>query len=150
MELSDSVYVALNLAEAYTAPKRYEDAENVLTFAISRKPDSGDAYYRLAIAYLDQGRLQEAEAAALQADSRPHRIADLHLVLAKMYLHKNLDKLVEQLELYLKEAPNGAEKRSCAASPQSCKTEIAVTRMPSVRDGKISKMCHAWSQLDRF
>jgi len=26
-----------------------------------------------------------------------------------MYLHKNYDKLVEHLELYLKEAPNGAE-----------------------------------------
>src|SRR2546430_11195903 len=50
-----------------------------------------------------------SEAAALQADSRPHRIADLHLVLAKMYLHKNVDKLVDQLELYLKEAPNGSE-----------------------------------------
>src|SRR2546430_10280575 len=36
-----------------------------------------------------------SEAAALQADSRPHRIADLHLVLAKMYLHKNLDRSEE-------------------------------------------------------
>src|SRR5437867_12105520 len=109
MELSDSVYIALNLAETYTAQKRYQEAEAVLTFHLQRKPESGDAYYGLAVSYLDQGRMQEAEAAALQADSRPHRIADVHLVLAKMYLHKNYDKLVEHLELYLKEAPNGAE-----------------------------------------
>jgi len=109
MELSDSVYIALNLAETYTAQKRYQEAEAVLTFTLQRKPESGDAYYGLAVSYLDQGRMQEAEAAALQADSRPHRIADVHLVLAKMYLHKNYDKLVEHLELYLKEAPNGAE-----------------------------------------
>src|SRR5262249_22165850 len=95
--------------ETYTAQKRYQDAETVLALAILRKPDSGDAYYGLAIAYLDQGRLQEAQEAALQADSRPHRIADLHLVLAKMYVHKNVEKLLEQLELYLKEAPDGAE-----------------------------------------
>jgi tetratricopeptide (TPR) repeat protein len=43
--LSDSVYVALNLAEVYTAKHRYEDAENVLSEAIRRQPNSGDAYY---------------------------------------------------------------------------------------------------------
>src|SRR5438093_2688029 len=80
MELSDSVYIALNLAETYTAQKRYQEAEAVLTFTLQRKPESGDAYYGLAVSYLDQGRMQEAEAAALQADSRPHRIADVHLV----------------------------------------------------------------------
>lgn len=109
MELSDSVYIALNLAETYTAQRRFEDAETVLALTIQRKPDNGDAYFGLAVAYVSQGRFEEAEAAALQADSRPHRVADLHLVLAKMYFRTRPEKVAHQLELYLKEAPNGPE-----------------------------------------
>ncbi len=109
MELSDSVYIALNLAETYTAQKRFKEAESILALTIQRKADNGDAYFGLAAAYVSQGRFQEAEAAALQADSRPHRIADLHLILAKMYLRTKPDKVADQLELYLKEAPNSAE-----------------------------------------
>ena len=109
MELSDSVYIALNLAETDTAQRRFKEAETILALAIQRKPDNGDAYFGLAVAYVSQGRFQEAEAAALQADSRPHRIADLHLILAKMYLRTKPDKVADQLELYLKEAPNSAE-----------------------------------------
>jgi predicted Zn-dependent protease len=107
-ELTDSVYVALNLAEVYTAQRRFEEAKAVLNEAIARKPDSGDAFYRLALVYFEEGRLDECEVAALQAEARPHQIADLHLVLGKLYFDKgNHAASIRQLESYLKEAPNG-------------------------------------------
>jgi tetratricopeptide (TPR) repeat protein len=109
VELSDSVYIALNLAEVYTAQKRFKEARAVLDHAVARTPVNGDAYYGLALAYFEEGRYEEAETAALQAHIRPHRIADVHLLLAKVYARKNPERVAGQLELYLDEAPNGGE-----------------------------------------
>jgi tetratricopeptide (TPR) repeat protein len=109
VELSDSVYIALNLAEVYTAQKRFKEAKAALDLALTRTPVNGDAYYGLALAYFSEERFEEAEAAALQAHIRPHRIADVHLLLAKIYARKNPARVAGQLELYLNEAPGGAQ-----------------------------------------
>jgi tetratricopeptide (TPR) repeat protein len=108
---SDSVYVALNLSELYTAQGRFEEAKTLLEVAAKRTPVSGDAYYGLALVYFTQGRLEDVEAAALQAHRRPHRIADVHLLLAKVYARSAPEKVGTQLELYLQEAPNGPESK---------------------------------------
>jgi tetratricopeptide (TPR) repeat protein len=106
--LSNSVYIGLNLAEVYTAQERFKDAERVLLDAISKQPNAGDAYYGLALVYFDEGRFEDAEAAARQANARPHKIADLHLLLGDLYLRRqSTAEVIEQLESYLKEAPNG-------------------------------------------
>ena len=108
--LSDSVYVSLNLAEVYTAQGRFKEAETLLTETILKKPNAGDAYYGLALVYFQEGLLDDAQAAALQADSHPHRIADLHLLLGEIYWRKqDPAAVIEQLEFYLKEAPNGPQ-----------------------------------------
>src|SRR5579862_2950286 len=44
-ELSNSVYIALNLAEVYTAQNRFDDAITALTTAVARTAMNGDAYY---------------------------------------------------------------------------------------------------------
>ena len=112
-DLSNSVFVALNLAEVYTAQRRFDDAKAVLNEAIAKKPNSGDAFYGLMLVYLEEGRNEEAEAAAQQAEARPHQIADLHLVLGKLYFEKgNYVASIRQLESYLKEAPNGTASKS--------------------------------------
>jgi tetratricopeptide (TPR) repeat protein len=103
------VYIALNLSEVYTAQKRFDDARTILHVAASKGPSSGDAYYGLALAYFKEERLEEAEAAGLQAHLRPHRIADVHLLLAKIYARKNPGQVAGQLKLYLDEAPDGPE-----------------------------------------
>src|SRR4030095_10331334 len=73
-ELTDSIYVSLNLAEVYTAQKRLDDRE----------------------------------AALVRADSYPHQIADIHVVLAEIYWQKQKSSdAFSQLERYLQEAPNG-------------------------------------------
>ena len=110
-ELSSSVYIALNLAEVYTYRKRFGEARAVLEAAAARNPGNGDAYYGLALVYFSENRLEEAEAAALQAHARAHRIADVHLILAKIYARKNPGRVAGQLELYLAEAPNGHESK---------------------------------------
>jgi predicted Zn-dependent protease len=111
--LTNSVFVALNLAEVYTAEKHFEEAKTVLNEAIAKKPDAGDAFYGLALVYLEEGRTQDAEAAAVQAEARPHQIADLHLVLGKLYFEKgNYVASIRQLESYLKEEPNGTSSES--------------------------------------
>jgi tetratricopeptide (TPR) repeat protein len=111
LALSDSVYVALNLSEVHAVQGRYGEAEAVLSAAIRKTPNAGDGYYGLALLYLAQGMWEEAETSARQADLRPHQIADVHLILASLYSKQGKsDEGALQLELYLKEAPNGALK----------------------------------------
>jgi tetratricopeptide (TPR) repeat protein len=107
--LTDSVYVALNLAEVYTSQRRLDEAEALLLEAIKHRPEAGDGYYGLALVYMQENRVEDAEAAALQADAHAHKIADVHLVLAEIYGQKrNVPAAIDQLQRYLKEAPNGS------------------------------------------
>src|SRR5262245_37219867 len=108
--LGNSVYVSLNLAEIYTVQKRFSEAESILREAATSGSNAGDAHYGLALVYLEQGRLDEAESSALQAHNYPHQIADVHLVLAEIYWRaKNTAQAAQQLELYLKESPDGSD-----------------------------------------
>jgi tetratricopeptide (TPR) repeat protein len=108
--LSDSVYVVLNLAELYTARGRFEDAEAVLLAAIQKQPNAGDAFYGLSLVYIGQDLAERAEEAALQAEKRPHQIADLHLILAAICWRKHqVAEARQQLESYLAEAPGGSQ-----------------------------------------
>jgi len=108
--LSDSVFVVLNLAEVYSAQKRFEEAEAVILDTIRKQPEAGDAYYGLALIYAAQGAFEEAEASARQAEAHPHLVADVHLLLAELYWrqHKDADA-VRELTMYLNEAPKGPQ-----------------------------------------
>ena len=107
IEFGTSIYPYLNLADVYVKQRRFEDARSVLRLAMHSNGGQGDLYYALANTYFVESRLDEAEAAALEADSRIHRIPDLHLLLAKIYLRRNnAPAIVEQLKAYLKEAPH--------------------------------------------
>jgi tetratricopeptide (TPR) repeat protein len=111
MGLGNATYIAMNLAETLTAQQKFTEAEAMLQETIRKTADNGGAYYALSIAYFKQDRLHEAEVAALQADARNH-LPDLHLLLAKIYAKSDADKTVKQLELYLKEAPNGTQSKA--------------------------------------
>ena len=108
MELNTTPYAAINLADLYAVQKRYDVAQQVVEAAISRDAGQGDLYFALARIHFEQGRLKEAEAAGLQAHARIHRAADVHLLLAKIYLAMNNQAgVIEQLQTYLKENPKG-------------------------------------------
>jgi tetratricopeptide (TPR) repeat protein len=121
MALSNAPHIAMNLAETYAAQQRFSEAESMLMEAIRKNAENGDLYYALAVNYFKQERLMDAESAAMAADSRIHRVPDLHLLLAKIYVSTDPDKAVPQLELYLKEAPNGSQSKQVREALKAAK-----------------------------
>jgi tetratricopeptide (TPR) repeat protein len=108
IELTPSVYPALNLADLYIKQARLDEADAVLTRAVRRNPTQGDAYYGLALLRVEQHRLDEAEKLADQAHGYPKHIADVHLLLAKLHQRQGrLDLIPADLKHYVIEAePN--------------------------------------------
>jgi tetratricopeptide (TPR) repeat protein len=105
--LSDSIYISLNLAELYESQERFWEAEDVFIDAIRKSPKQGDAYYGLAALYFHQDLFEAAKTNALQASLLAHKIADVHLLLAKIYLRDNDQaEVTSELEMYIKEDPN--------------------------------------------
>ena len=109
VELRTTIYPSINLADLYATQKRLDDAGRVLEQAIRENPSEGDLLFALARIQFDRGDLKKAEELALKAHDRVHRTADVHLLLAKIYLATNkAPSLVAQLEAYLVEHPAGA------------------------------------------
>jgi tetratricopeptide (TPR) repeat protein len=109
VELRATIYPSMNLADLYAVQKRFDDAGRVLEQAIAENPSEGDLLFALARIQFDRGDLNKAEELALHAHDRIHRTADVHLLLAKIYLATNKGpSLVAQLEAYLIENPAGA------------------------------------------
>ena len=108
VDLNATIYASINLADIYALQKHYDEAQHVLDTAIAKNPAEGDLFFAVARIDFERGRMKEAEAAGLQAHSRIHRTADVHLLLAKIYLAlKNQPALISQLQTYLKENPSG-------------------------------------------
>ena len=104
-----TIYPSINLADVYAIQHRYEEGRQLLQAAIQKNPVEGDLFFALARIYFDEGNTSKAEAAGLEAHSRTHRTADVHLLLAKIYLSsKNYPALTTQLETYLVENPAGS------------------------------------------
>jgi tetratricopeptide (TPR) repeat protein len=105
IELTDSVYPVLNLADVYIKQSRLDEADAVLTRALRRDPTQGDAYFGLALVRVEQHRFDEAERLAEQAHEHPRHVEDVHLLLAKVHQRQGrLDLIPVDLEHYLDEA----------------------------------------------
>jgi hypothetical protein len=83
---------------------------SVVSVSELQLPSSVRREFERARTYLTQNQYKDAEAVLLEV-LRKHPeadIADVHLLLAKVYLHnQDLDAVVEQLEIYLRLAPDG-------------------------------------------
>lgn len=102
------LYARLNLAELYASSNRGEDARRILEETIVFHPAEGEPYLALGRLHFAAGRLDQAEAACREARSRRNTSADVHLLLAKIYLQRNqYAQLVQALEGYLEQAPDG-------------------------------------------
>jgi tetratricopeptide (TPR) repeat protein len=102
---ADSLFI---LAALFTGAHRYEDAEPLARKAVSDDPNSWHAQSELAQALLGLERADEAEqyaqaAAKLQPENPTLRLllADIHIAL------RNAPALLDDLNAYLKLAPNG-------------------------------------------
>src|SRR5262249_25916343 len=105
IELTPSVYPALNLADVYIKQGRLDEADVLLTGALRRDPTQGDAYYGLAILRVAQHRSEEAEKFAERAHDHPKHIADVHLLLAQIHQRqRRLDLIPADLQRYVSEA----------------------------------------------
>lgn len=97
------------LAALYSSQKRFTDAEPLARKAVDLAPDSWHAQSEMAQALLGENRAEDAEkyaqaAAKLQPDNPL-----LWLVMADVHASlQNDSALVEDLDTYLKLAPNGA------------------------------------------
>jgi len=108
VEYSNTIYASISLTDLYQVQHRFSDAADVIRQAISKYPAEGDLYFAMARIHFDQGRLKEAAESGLEAHSRAHRGADVHILLAKIYLTLKDSPAVEaQLRLYLDENPKG-------------------------------------------
>ena len=108
MDLNATIDPSMNLADLYAKQKRFDEALQVLQKSMAANPTEGDLLFGVARIYFDQGDLRKAEFAGLEAHSRVHRTADVHLLLAKIYVTtNNYAALTTQLETYLIENPTG-------------------------------------------
>jgi Flp pilus assembly protein TadD len=109
VDLSAPVDATINLADLYAKQKRFDAGLRVLQKSLTANPTEGDLFFAVARIYFDQGDLRKAEYAGLEAHSRIHSDADVHLLLARIYLSTdNYPALSTQYETYLIENPAGS------------------------------------------
>jgi tetratricopeptide (TPR) repeat protein len=109
VELNATIDAAINLADLCAKQKRFDEALQILRKSLTANPTEGDLFFAVARIYFDQGDMRRAEYAGLEAHSRIHSNADVHLLLAKIYVStNNYPALSTQYETFLIENPNGS------------------------------------------
>jgi tetratricopeptide (TPR) repeat protein len=101
----------LNRSVALFRLTQFKDAESLLRKTLKVKPDSAFAYYYLGRTLQKLGRNDEAEKALLKCtELKPGEISEAHRLLAAIYLDRGKpDRVVEQLETYLKLVPTAPD-----------------------------------------
>lgn len=108
IQYGSTIFPYINLADLLVSAKHFEESQIVLRAGLEKFPKEGDLYFALSNSLFAEGRLNEAEHAALDAHSRFHASPEVHLVLAKIYasLGKH-PQVISQLKTYLEENPKG-------------------------------------------
>jgi Flp pilus assembly protein TadD len=101
----------LNRSIALFRLARFKDAETFLRKTLKVKPDSPFAYYYLGRTLQKLGKNEEAEKAFLTCtEMKPGEFSEAHRFLAAIYLDRGKpDRVVEQLETYLKLVPTAPD-----------------------------------------
>jgi len=107
-----NVYPVLNLADLYAKTSRVSEARKILEEAARKYPERGDAYYAQAAIEFREGHIESAEKLGRNAHNSIHRIADVHLLLAKILTAKgNEPAVIAELRTYVREAADTPERR---------------------------------------
>jgi len=102
---SESLFL---LAEMFNEQERFADAESVAHQGIAAEPTSWRGHYELARALAGLKRNNEAEASATKARELKPDNPVVYLLLANLHMRThNYPSLVQDLDAYLKFAPNG-------------------------------------------
>ena len=90
---------------------KFKDAENLLRKTLKVKPESAAAYYYLGRTLNKLGKNDEAEKAFLTCTEKsPGEFKEAHRLLAAIYLDRGKpERVVEQLEMYLKLVPTAPD-----------------------------------------
>ena len=90
---------------------KFKDAESLLHKTLKVKPESAAAYYYLGRTLNKLGKNDEAEKAFLTCiEKSPGEFKEAHRVLAAIYLDQGkAERVVEQLEIYLKLVPTAPD-----------------------------------------
>lgn len=90
---------------------KFKDAETLLRKTLKVKPESAAAYYYLGRTLNKLGKNDEAEKAFLTCTEKsPGEFKEAHRLLAAIYLDRGkLERVVEQLEIYLKLVPTAPD-----------------------------------------
>ena len=102
-------YYALGIAQ-YNL-KQGEDSIQSLRKSVSLAPQSVNGQFWLGIVLFKSGKFNEAEAPLKRAyELGGSQIPDVHMFLAQIYSHdKRYQEAIDELELFLKEAPNAGD-----------------------------------------
>ena len=90
---------------------KFKDAENLLRKTLKVRPESSAAYYYLGRTLNKLGKNDEAEKAFLTCTEKsPGEFKEAHRLLAAIYLDRGKpERVVEQLEMYLKLVPTAPD-----------------------------------------
>jgi Flp pilus assembly protein TadD len=102
------LFCRLNLADLYAATGRRDEAVQLLEATILIHPKEGEPHLALGKLHLEAGRLDQAEPECRKACDLDDGAPDAYMLLAKIYLQRQqFPQLVQALEDYLREAPDG-------------------------------------------
>jgi Flp pilus assembly protein TadD len=140
IEVSHETYpdAYVGLAELFLSGHRFADAEPLARKALELDANSWKADSELARALVGLKRAAEAEASALAAVKLQPESAALYIVLANIHIDlQNNDALLDDLNRYLKLAPNGPfaeqarQERDQLQTPLSASQKPPATPLPS-------------------
>ena len=122
VEAEDAFQKSIDIAQGTFAPaefgmgmilcqkSEFQQAETVIERGLEREPGSANGKYFLAWAQYGLNRLIEAERSLRQALVRNAKIAEAHLLLARIHQRQhNSYEVAQDLQSYLKLSPNGPD-----------------------------------------
>ena len=106
---------------------KFKDAESLLRKTLKVKPEAAAPYYYLGRTLNKLGKNDEAEKAFLTCTEKsPGEFKEAHRVLAAIYLDQGkADRVVEQLEIYLKLVPTAPDAENLRMVLEQTKRTIS-------------------------
>jgi tetratricopeptide (TPR) repeat protein len=119
--------VLSNLADAYLALNRLDDAQKIANRAIALHPDDAFGYLALGTVLLDKGQFDDGRKYVQKALTIDPKDLRAHLILGRSYMTKNpnYDLALEQFALILAQDPKNVDALHAKAEALASKNDLA-------------------------